>query len=371
MLKHVSYRASSTSLTRQFGNCRSSNTIGAHGKSPVSDVDSLISAPNSPHMYGRHSRHHSVTPESSPLTHDEVDGHKRHTIQAKLPVTSHTTLVTINSSPENPASSTCVVTQATDITYNRDNHVRPPPSTESSEDSLSLKADDPLSKHKNDLRCVDSMAVQAELMSDGAQRQHTDNSDNISLHSAISLTSLCRNDLRASTTSLSTSKVRFHFCRWQYFLLNLKSCLVVYYTMRQICSYLFSASTSFSITSVTLWKISFMVMMGYLHNGRPCAHMRCNIENCVSSENYGNIADITLLKLYCVLYSLYMRTFGDPKLSIFLSISQGVWNIYTLHILCMHEHFSIFCSAAPNSRYSPLSHYVCILQAIYVARKCW
>ncbi|XP_018016787.1 serine-rich adhesin for platelets [Hyalella azteca] len=198
MLKHVSYRASSTSLTRPFGNCRASNTLSPQGKSPLlhSDNDCTISAPNSPQIsqFPRHTRHHSITPDSSAimLSKDEVDGAKRHTIQSKMPLTPNSSPVANNSYLHNVSN----------LSPTNSGHVR-----NSSEDSVCLKSDDPLAKHQKDLRNVESMEVRAELMPDISARQRTEAPDNISLHSTMSFSSLCRNDLRASSTSLAAPKV--------------------------------------------------------------------------------------------------------------------------------------------------------------------
>lgn len=201
MLKHVSYRASSTSLSRPFSNCRA-NTLSPQEKSSASSIHANntapISAPNSPRLcqFSRHTRHHSITPIADSFSsQDETDSPCIRNSPDKQQIASHrhTCSGSILKTRSLPMTSEETNNNSNQIFINRD------------DTTVLLKSDDPLSKHRNELRSVDCLTLKGELMPD--LPPHSDNADNISLHSAISLTSLCRNDLRGSTTSLSTSKV--------------------------------------------------------------------------------------------------------------------------------------------------------------------
>ena len=202
MLKHVSYRASNTSLSRPLGNCRA-NTLSPQDKSHQntssisSSMSSPISAPNSPRLYQypRHNRNNSIIPATEKYSSlDETDSPciRDNSFDKQL-------LATHRHTCNGPLFKSCSLIRPTEHSLKQNE------SQENGDDQISLKADDPLSRHRNEMRSVDCLTLRGELMPH--LPSHCDNSDNISLNSAISITSLCRNDLRASTTSLSSSKV--------------------------------------------------------------------------------------------------------------------------------------------------------------------
>ena len=217
MLKHVSYRASSTSLSRPFGSCRISSTLPPQSEDANScsssdcSSSSLVvhaSAPNSPQIpsYPRHVRHHSITPSSDQYI---PPGDASQVITRKGPSSLIYSNYRNTYAGDSPKSFThqSAIRQAGNTRANDEDS---PHSSNDSvatlrqtnyEDNISLKADDPLSRHRSELRSMDSITMR-ELM---PELPPSDSSDSISLHSAISLSTLCRNDLRASTTSLCNS----------------------------------------------------------------------------------------------------------------------------------------------------------------------
>uniref|UniRef100_A0A2P2I8B1 Serine-rich adhesin for platelets-like n=1 Tax=Hirondellea gigas TaxID=1518452 RepID=A0A2P2I8B1_9CRUS len=206
MLKHVSYRASSTSLSRPFGSSCRANTLSPQEKShlPNSAIIGPISAPSSPLStpHARHVRHHSITPNSDKYALDQAQ-------QSALARTYR------NTTGRKFTNKSFTFDRSDRVNEeNLHNHEEQQTTTHQDggeeEDAVSLKSDDPLCRHKKDLRSVESMTLRGELMPD--LTPHAD--DTISLHSAISLNSLCHDNMRSSNTSLCSSAskvpVRIH-----------------------------------------------------------------------------------------------------------------------------------------------------------------
>jgi len=217
MLKHVSHRASNTSISRSFVNSRSSSLSPNQSAEIQANIVNghksvtTISAPSSPRSSQCSPRGSQCSPRGSQCSTGSSrytecgQQHRKHSLQLNGSKSCGIDTVDYRSSTLNRSHRirNCSLPKCVEegSPSNSSERISSPESSPAEEpynpDSVNIKSDDPLSQHTHAL--TDVACLGTELA--------TDDSDTVSLQSAVSFSSLCRHDFSSSSGCLPAAKV--------------------------------------------------------------------------------------------------------------------------------------------------------------------